>query len=418
MGIFGGDLAALKAQDMIQLCADAVQEGTEVEYKSDLPVKGGKALDAWHTGGAVGEYARNAIAEEITAFANTMGGVVCIGIAETLDHPKRADKPQPLPRVQELARRIRQAVYDVVDPPLPVLEAVGIDLDGLGNGVVVLRVPPSRRRPHRHAVSKEVFYRRADESVRISMREIQELTIQAISEATKTTEKVLSRREYFRDFSSAWVRSKHVTPEPLWGAALQFFAMPSSSIDLIKVVGRPNLVNLDSILVARTGKGDLEMKWPFDPAGSWKPGLRTISNTNSYTADARHVAYSLATDGSCEMSVCLMLTERWPEINESWLVGGLGKILAWVERLKKESGSSVEYILAIQLSVFGKPAGLRAIEAEIDFGGQLPVGRFDFPLFSIGEEEESAALLKLFDADIWNLAGQDAAQKSRHFVFP
>jgi hypothetical protein len=72
MGIFGGELAALKAQDVIQLCADAVQEGTEVEYKSDLPVKGGKALDAWHTGGAVGEYARNAIAEEITAFANTV----------------------------------------------------------------------------------------------------------------------------------------------------------------------------------------------------------------------------------------------------------------------------------------------------------------------------------------------------------
>jgi hypothetical protein len=148
--------------------------------------------------------------------------------------------------------------------------------------------------------------------------------------------------------------------------------MPSSSIDLIKVVGRPNLVNLDSILVARKGKRDLEMKWPFDPVGSWKPGLRDNFQYNSYTADARHVAYSLATDGSCEMSVCLMLTERWPEINESWLVGGLEKILAWVERLKKGKRIiCLIYIISIQFSVFVKPAGLRAIEAESDFGGQL-----------------------------------------------
>ena len=81
----------------------------EVEYKADLPVKNGRVHDAWHSGGAVGEYARNAIAEEITAFANTMGGTVCIGIAETPDHPKRADKPQPLPRVHELARRIPES---------------------------------------------------------------------------------------------------------------------------------------------------------------------------------------------------------------------------------------------------------------------------------------------------------------------
>jgi hypothetical protein len=133
MGIFGGNLESLSAHDVQQVCSDHVPEGTEVEYKSDLPTKGGRTQpDTWHSGGAVGEYARNAIAEEITAFAHTMGGVVCIGIGETQDHPKRADKPQPLPRVHELARRLRQAVYDVIDPPLSVLEAVGIDLvDGI-----------------------------------------------------------------------------------------------------------------------------------------------------------------------------------------------------------------------------------------------------------------------------------------------
>jgi hypothetical protein len=414
MGIFGGSIESLTAHDVLQMCADQVPEGTEVEYKSDLPVKGGRTQDAWHSGGAVGEYARNAVAEEITAFANTMGGIVCIGIAETQDHPKRADKPQPLPRVHELARRIRQAVYDVIDPPLSVLEAVGIDLDGQGNGVVVLRVPPSRRRPHRHAVSKEVFYRRADESVRISMREIQELTIQAVSEAARTEQKIRERREHFRESSARWIKNTHMVHEEPWGAALQFIAMPASAIDIIRVVGRPNLINLNSMVIATTGRGNTEMKWPFDPTTQWRPGLRSISS--SYTAQTRHAAYSLETDGTCEISMCLKLIDDRPNIYEQWLLGGFGKILTWVERLKKESGTGVEYILAAQLSVFGKPAVLQAIEAEFDFAGQLPVGSFDFPLISVGSAEEESTLLRTFDADIWNLAGEDIVQRPRTFV--
>ncbi|MDR3483593.1 MAG: ATP-binding protein [Bradyrhizobium sp.] len=415
MGIFGGNIESLTAHDVLQVCADHVPEGVEVEYKGDLPVKGGRAQDAWHTGGAVGEYARNAIAEEITAFANTMGGVVCIGIAETLDHPKRADKPQPLPRVHELARRIRQAVYDVIDPPLSVLEAVGVDLDGLGNGVVVLRVPPSRRRPHRHAVSKEVFYRRADESVRVSMREIQELTIQAVSEAARAEKKIRERRDQFRETSTLWLKNAYKVHEQPWGAALQFFAMPASPIDLVRVVGRPNLTNLNSMVIATTGRGNAEIKWPFDPTSQWRPGLRSISS--SYIAQTRRAVYSLETDGTCEISMCLKLTEERPNIYEGWLLAGFGKILRWVERLKKESGTGVEYILAPQVSVFEKPAGLQGIEgADLDFGAQLPVGTFDFPLISVGSAEEESTLLRTFDADIWNLAGEDTLRRPRTFV--
>jgi hypothetical protein len=415
VGIFGGNLESLAAPDVLQVCADQVPEGTEVEYKSDLPVKDGRAQDTWHTGGAVGDYARNAIAEEITAFANTMGGTVCIGIAETQDHPKRADSPRPLPRVHELARRIRQAVYGVIDPPLPVLEAVGIDMDGQGNGVVVLRVPPSRRRPHRHAVSKEVFYRRADESVRISMREIQELTIQAVSEAAHTESKIREGRDRFREASARWIKNAHHVHEEHWGAALQFFAMPASPIDLVRVVGRPNLINMNSMLIATTGRGNTEMKWPFLPTTQWRPGLRSISS--SYTATGtRHAAYSLETDGTCELSMCLKLTEDRRDIYESWLLGGFGTILSWIGRLKKESGIGVEYILAPQISVLSKPATLKAIEGEFDFDGQLPVGTYDFPLISVGSAEEESALVRTFDADIWNLAGEDALRRPRSFV--
>src|ERR1700704_4742865 len=170
MPILPETLEATTASNIQQLCADQASEGTELELKSDLPTRDGR-LDAWHTGGSIGDYARNEIAEEIIAFANTVGGVLCLGIKETADHPKRADTPNPMPRVHDLARRLRQAVYGIIDPPLPVLEATGVELQS-GSGVVLLRVPSSRRRPHRHQVSKEVFVRRNDETVRITMREI------------------------------------------------------------------------------------------------------------------------------------------------------------------------------------------------------------------------------------------------------
>ena len=415
MAIFGGNIESLTAHDVLQLCADHVPEGTEVEYKSDLPVKGGRAQDAWHTGGAVGEYARNAIAEEITAFANTLGGTVCIGIAETQDHPKRADKPQPLPRVHELARRIRQAVYDVIDPPLSVLEAVGIDLDGQGNGVVVLRVPPSRRRPHRHAVSKEVFYRRADESVRISMREVQELTIQALSESTRVDAKIGMRRTQFRKEASERLNSWHQAHEDIWGLSFQFIGLPASPIDLVRVVNRPKLVDLSSIVIARTGSGDKEMKWPYLTNAQWKPGLRSISTAR--ISDTRRANYSLQTDGCCELSYFLKLTEDRSEVHESWLIGAFGTLLTWIDRLKKESGTGGEYILAVQLVVTGKPAYLEGFASQYDDGGQLPVGTFEFPLISIGTSDEAPMLLSRFDEDIWNIAGQ-AGRRTPIFVMP
>lgn len=414
MAIFGGNLDALTAQDILQLCADQVPESTEVEYKSDLPVKGGRAQDAWHDGNGVGDYARNAIAEEIAAFANTMGGVVCIGIAETDDHPKRANKPNPLPRVHELARRLRQAVYDVIDPPLSILEAVGVDLDGQGNGVVVMRVPQSRRRPHRQTVNKEVYYRRADESVRVSMREVQELTLRAVSELAVIERKLRERRDAFTQFSENWIKNARRSGQEAAGASFQFIAMPALPIDLVRVVGRPNLINLGSMLVADAGRGQKQMVWPFAP-GRWRPGLRSIS-ASYVSAGQRHVQYSLETDGTCELSMCLSFGDNGIDIAESWLLAALGTMLSWIGRLRTESGSAVEYVLAPQVSVVGRPANLNALEGDFDFDGVLPTGRYEFPLISVGAEEEEPFLVKIFDGDLWNLAGEDFLRRPRAFT--
>jgi hypothetical protein len=399
MSIFPGPLETVAANDISQLCADQISEGTELELKSDLPAKDGR-LDSWHSGGSIGDYARNEIAEEIIAFANTAGGVVCIGIKETNDHPKRADAPHPLPRVHDLARRLRQSVYSIVDPPLPILESTGVELQS-GSGVVLLRVPPSRRRPHRHQVNKEVFVRRNDESVRVSMREIQELTIQAVSEATRLETIISERRKKFREETLQWLRGAP-------GGGFHVVAVPTIPIDLGRVVGRPALTNFGPTITAHWPNGNqTQCVWPWRTS-NWKPGLRSITGAGERLDSV--VSCSLLTNGTCELDYKFKTSDRTPGLFIGWLIGALGFMLAWICRIQREAGISVEYACAIQLPIFGQAIAFvrhgATSFAEGD-GSVLPDGIHEFPLVSVGLADELPIILQQFDEDLWNLAGYD-----------
>jgi Putative DNA-binding domain len=304
-------------------------------YFSRFP-KDGRGQDPWHAGKSVGQYARNVIAEEIVAFANTLGGVVCIGINETKDNPKRADSPNPLPRVHDLARQLRQAVYDIIDPPLPLLEAWGIDL-GAGSGVVLLRVSPSHRRPHRQQANKEVFIRRSDESARLSMREIQDLTIQSMSQATKIDETIAARRGEHRTQALSWLESTRTSQEGIWGGGLQLFGIPTTAFDLGRVVGRPQLTNLLTTMTADFGGEKYPCVWPHAANLDWRPGLRRIFAEKQLLDRKTH--YSLLTNGTCEISLYFKATEERPGLFAGWLVGGIGTMLNWIDRIRGTSNN-------------------------------------------------------------------------------
>jgi len=418
MGILGGALADLTPADISRLCCDEIPEGTEVEFKSFLPVKKGRGLDTWYEGGGIGEYARNEIAEEIIAFANTYGGVLCLGVTESEDHPKRAIGIQPIPRVHELARRMRQAVYDIIDPPLPMLEAGGVDTDGTGQGVVVLRVPASRRKPHRHGVSKEVFYRRADETVRISMREVQELTVQALNETGRVQNLIADRRARFRKEAVQWIESSHKEPGNPRGAGIQYTAVPTAMMDLGRVVGNSKLTDLSSIVVADLPSKTVQLKWNHLPHAQWRPGLRSISNVNK-TNPTRRADYSLHSDGRCEVSCFFNLTAQVPHLHAGWLVGGLGVVLSWIDRIRKESSTASEYIVASQLTIVGAPVELAGYQdGNPDDFARLPAGHFELPLMSSGSSEDDDRLLQIFNEDVWNLAGEDVQSSSPKFTMP
>ena len=102
MDLLSRDLRDLSSADIQQICNDQVAEGATLEFKADLPSNDGKGKDPWHRGARFSDYARNSLAREIVAFANTFGGALVLGINETKDKPSRAESTNPLPRVHDL----------------------------------------------------------------------------------------------------------------------------------------------------------------------------------------------------------------------------------------------------------------------------------------------------------------------------
>ncbi len=175
--MFGKKLTDITRDDVNLLIAEAELEGAEVEFKETLPAKNGR--DPWFDSqDRIGDRARNELLEEVISFSNAYGGTLVVGVAETDDKPARAAAICALPRCVELAERLRLQCRDCIEPQIPLLEVIGVPTESDGSGVVIFKVPRSRMAPHRHAVTKECYIRRADRTERMTMREIQDLTLQ------------------------------------------------------------------------------------------------------------------------------------------------------------------------------------------------------------------------------------------------
>jgi hypothetical protein len=65
----------------------------------------------------------------------------------------------------------------MIDPQIPVIEIAAVPIEGEA-GVVAVRVPRSRNAPHRCKATLVCYVRRRDRTEMLTMREIQDLTLQ------------------------------------------------------------------------------------------------------------------------------------------------------------------------------------------------------------------------------------------------
>ena len=92
-----------------------------------------------------------------------------------------ADRPvaaaiSPIPRCADLAERLKLVFRDCVEPQMPIIEIFAVPTDG-ESGVVIIRTGRSRMAPHRVTTTFVCPIRRSDRCEKMTMREIQDLTL-------------------------------------------------------------------------------------------------------------------------------------------------------------------------------------------------------------------------------------------------
>ena len=418
-GIVRGDIEAL--------ISEQAPEGAQIEFKESLPARGSGDPDPWMQGeGSIGNRARNEILKEVVAFANAFGGALVLGIAESAGKPPVAERIAPLPYCAELAERFGLAFSECVEPQLPTIDIVPVPTDG-DKGVIVFRTGRSRLGPHRVTPTLVCPIRRADRCDPLSMREIQDMTLN-LARGTERLERRL--RERSRKFGRAFMRLE--TPEDAFGFRMTAVPMGDeirfgsvySGGNLIEELRPPNVEivrgsnDRDSRL--RTIRSLHAMHFQ-----DWRPMLRAACVEESNSWDRRVARYAYAeihADGLLEwgfVSNRLIYTPLAPqnpeEVNfdSETPVSTLAGLLVWADNLRQKAlAPGAEYAIQPQFKVTADSVIVGGNDDKIAVGS-IKRNDTDFPLYPLEAFDEIDKIVSRFERDFWNYFGTDPGWRSR-----
>ena len=291
--------------DIDSLIVSKVPEGEQIEFKETLPAKG-QAPDPWTIGeNRIGDFAKNKILEEVVAFANAHGGALLLGIKESDTKPPVAEKITPVSRCAELAERLKLVFRDRVEPQLLRPEVFPVPTVGDG-GVIVIRVGRSRLAPHRVTNTRVCPVRRSDRCEEMTMREIQDMTLNVSRGLERLERRLKERTERFqREFH------RLETPEDAFGIRLT--AIPTGEEIRIDRVFQEGRIRKEYTLQWHTvsrqhGSSQSPLDHPFyNRLLAWQPILRgTRAELNVERSNLSHINYrELHCDGLVELGLVL-----------------------------------------------------------------------------------------------------------------
>jgi hypothetical protein len=151
------DLAALEA-----LVANKVQESLHLEYKQSRALVN----------------AKNEIAKDASAFANSDGGLLIYGIAETGHVPAELDGGIDLSSMSR--EQLEQKILSNVAPKIDGLEITQIDA-APGRSYFVINIPRSNKGPHQDRESKRYYKRYNYQSVPMEDYEIEDVRARVVA---------------------------------------------------------------------------------------------------------------------------------------------------------------------------------------------------------------------------------------------
>ena len=421
LDLFSKPVDQVSAGDIDALIQLQIQEGAQLEFKEGLSARG-RSPDPWLKGeDKIGDYARNSILREVVAFANAYGGTVLLGIKETKSQPAAAGEITPVPRCDELADRLRKQFRDCVEPQIPRLELIGVKTNGEA-GVIVIRVGRSRMAPHRVKPTRSCPIRRADRSEEMTMREIQELTLNVSRGMERFDKRMNERSERFRGVFD-WLDS------PAHAFGLRLTAIPlAEEVVFERVVDKSTIVaELCMPRVVVTGKssnGSWQLQGPVDfPAASWRPILRGVrADINEYGLKTSYTCYQeLCCDGLVELGFAA--SSESALLHRDWPLVLFANAVTWAIHVRSKSPSPLaEYGLEVEIQTTGDKsrvgdasssqfqarlhfaahsANIDGNERELDLVAPR-ISNVMFPRYSLGATANPVELLSIFRRDFWH----------------
>lgn len=409
------------------LITSAVPESELIEFKEALSAKGQNA-DPWMLDQRrLGDRAKDKLLSEGVAFANAYGGALLLGIRESNTRPPVAIGIEPIPQCAALAERLTLVFRDRVEPPLPSIEIFAVPTRG-DDGVVIIRAARSRLGPHRITKTRVCPVRRADRCEEMSMRDIQDMTLN-MSKGLQRLELALRKRS--QRFPDEFDRLS--VSEDAFGIRLT--AMPvGDDIRVPKVFQNGDIsreLSRPPVTVSRCDEaGDqrqlegLQQVFGFNPL-AWRPllrGARAEDPQRSTGSPLHSFCYmELHASGLIEVGIlsvrmfgpALGFEAKPIPIPAESPVVDFSHLAIWADQLRNASSSPAsEYAIDIEIRVTGDDVGVA--HSQYYRLGALKKGDLRFPTYSFGDIEGLPGLAALFEADFWNSLGRDigAAQGS------
>lgn len=385
--------------DIQELIDSQVPEGQEIEYKEALSTDDGSP-DRWVTqGDRIGLIAKQKVLEETVAFANAHGGALVLGIAESDTKPPVAVRITPVPQCAHLAERLRLVFRDCVDPQIPSLEIFAVRTLG-DHGVVVIRVATSRTAPHRVEPTRECTIRRSDRCETMSMREIQDVTLN-LSRGMDRLERRLSERKdnFHQEF-------EHLeNPGDAFG--IRVTAAPIiDDVSFDQVYGRAGIYRpaFEMSFFGDTRLVDAE------PSSWWKPILRA-ARLDFDESRYRYSYEEVHCDGLVESAEISCATELDPYD----ALTKFAAIAIWSDRVRSASANPAsEYAVDVEVNIRRQelPVVMRSNYRNPNgfmMGRVLGTIRRSiiFPRYSLIGPGSIPELASVFERDFWHLLGMN-----------
>ena len=437
--------------DIEALIESEVPEGEQVEFKEGMPTKK-DSVDLWMSGADhIGDRAKKEILEEAVAFANAHGGALLLGIGESRTRPPVAARISPIPRCTELVGRLKLMFRDCVEPQLSQLEIFAIPTES-NNGVLIIRVGRSRLAPHRVTTTLVCPVRRSDRCEKMTMREIQDMTLN-VSRGLERLEKRLSERS--ERFQLEFKRLK--TPEDAFGIRMtatpvgedvrfdrvfrqhsiieeldepwrEILYQPGSGETGTRIHRDGHIPSVEEFRSGRSGservvEGGLRHLFIFPK--SWRPMLRAARaepNLNQPSTDLFRNSYrEIHCDGLIELGFVAVRQYNYEgkfypsSLSPNLLISMFANLEVWADRVRRQAEvPTAEYALEVEICVKGGPVRIRVEAAPEE--GRLQPNVLIFPRYSLGSRDEFNRLLGLFDRDFWNSYGEEIQDDQGSYV--